>query len=277
MKHMNRTETLKTVSGIILGIVGITICVGFFFVSDREKQRRQFVDRNSLCPTTTQPVNVWGWHKIHPPEIPRHVAVVVDATDNIPSRQREEIVNWFRAVFVDSLMPFEKVRIYQLDEIVSDEAPKFEKCAPPAKANHWIENPRVVRKEFEGKFLHKLVGVVESLASRSERRYSPLMEMVGHMFKSHDKVILVSDLMHNVSEYSLYDSRQKRHMYDDFLRTPYAGVLTRNMQEKKLEVVYLIRQKLKPWQNETLGDFWRTHMERNGGQMKIAQTLSTID
>ena len=49
------------------------------------------------------------------------------------------------------------------------------------------------------------------------------------------------------------------------------------MQEKELEVVYLIRQKLKPWQNETLQDFWQTHMKRNGGQMKIARTLSTID
>ena len=261
-----------------MGIAGIAICVGFLFISDLEKQRRQLIDPDTLCPIS-QSVKVWGFYEIHPPKIPRHVAVVVDATDNIPAMQREEILNWFRDNddFSSSLMRFERARIYQLDENVEDQPTEFDQCAPPAEANPWIENPRLVREKFEEQFLGELIGVVESLATRSESSHSPILEMVKSMFTSYDRVILVSDLMHNVQEYSLYKSPQQRHMYEDYQRTPYAETVKLDMQEKELEIIYLNRKKLEPLQNETLRNFWRAHMERNRGQMEIVLMPSTIN
>ena len=174
-------------------------------------------------------------------------------------------------------MRFERVRIYRLDEIVRGEPREFDKCAPTVKANPWIENPTLVRKNIEVNFLDRLIYVVKSLATRGESEYSPLLEMVGKMFKKHDKVILVSDLMHHVPEYSLYKSPQNRHIYETFEQTPYARTVTPNMQEKELVVVYLKRQKLESLQNETLQDFWSAHVERNAGKMQTALTLSTIN
>ena len=278
MTNVNSTEMLKTVGGIILGIAGIAICVGFLFISDLEQQRRALIEPETLCPVS-QSVKVWGIYEIYPPEIPRRVAVVIDATDNIPAIQREEVLNWFRGNddFTSSLMRFERVRIIQLDEDIEDQQPEFDQCAPPAEANPWVENPRLVRERFEQIFLGDLIGVVESLASRSESSFSPILEMVKHMFASHDRVILVSDLMHHVQEYSLYRSPQQNHTYEDLLRTEYADTIILNMQEKELEIIFLNRKKLELHQNETLRNFWRDHMQRNGGQMEIVLTPSTIN
>ena len=278
MKLVNIPETLKTIGGVILGIAGIALCVAFLFVSDLEATRRDLIDPVSLCPVS-RAATVWNWYEIYPPEIPREVAIVIDATDNIPPVQRDEIVGWFRETgdFSSSLMRFEKVRIYELNDNVGEESPEFEACAPPSEANPWIENPREVRRTFEEDFLDRLTDVIESLASQPEGRYSPLLEIVANTFDSHDKVILVSDLMHHVQEYSLYRSPQQRHSYEVFLQKPYAEAVTSDMEEKELVVIHLVRRKLGPLQNESLSDFWRAHVERNGGQMQIALTPSAIE
>ena len=275
---MNRLEALKTVGGVVLGVAGIAICVGFLFVSDLEATRRELIDPISLCPASRS-VKVWNLYEIHPPKVPRNVAIVVDATDNIPPMQRDEIIRWFQrnGDFASSLMRFERVRIYELNDEAVDESPRFEACAPPSEANPWIENPREIRRTFEEDFLDRLTKVIASLAERPEGRYSPLLEIVANTFDSHDRVILVSDLMHHVQEFSLYRSAQQRHNYEAFLQTSYAETMTSAMDEKELVVIHLIRRKLSSLQNESLSAFWRTHLERNGGQMHVALTPSAIE
>lgn len=273
---MNK-RVFKTAGGCALSAIGVAVCVGLLFASHLEKARRELILPDSLCPVEN-PVKVWSFYKIFPPKVTREIAVVVDATDRIPGKQRDEIVSWFNAEseFVRSLGRFDKVEIYQLDEIVSDRAPVFKKCSPPSKANPWIENPRVVRENFEKKFLSELHDTVKSLAAQKEKNFSPILEMGEKIFDAHDEMILISDLMHHTARYSLYGGVGFRHDYDDYSRTNYADSIKKNRADKTMTTIYIFREKLQQWQNKTLREFWVRHMESDGGEFAIAKTLSSI-
>ena len=261
-----KNDLFKTVGGLVLAGVGLFILTGFLFVSHLEKARRGLILADSFCPVENS-VKVWGFHEISPPTVPRKIAVVIDATDRIPAKQRSEIADWFQTDFVHALDRFAKVTIYQLDEIINDAAPEFEKCAPPSEANPWIENPRIIREIFEKKFHSELLGVVESLASGDEKNFSPILEMADKMFGLYDEVILVSDLMHHTPEISLYKTVEN-------ITIPTR--LQKNLRGKKLKVIYIIREKLKQHQNAELRAFWRRHLERNGGEFVIDKMLSAV-
>ena len=263
-----KNDWFKTLGGIALAGLAALILAGFLFASHLEKARRSLILPDSHCPVEHS-VKVWGFHEISPPPIPRKIVVVIDATDQIPTKQRREIANWFKFDFVRSLKNkrFAKVAIYQLDEIISDQAPEFDKCAPPSEANPWIENPRIILKIFEEKFHSELLNVVKSLASGDENKFSPILEMTDKMFGSYDEMILVSDLMHHTSEYSLYKNAREHSV---------PVTVTKNLRGKKLTVIYIIREKLKWRQNVTLREFWRRHLEDNDGEFVIVKTLSSI-
>ncbi len=272
---MKQNDWLKSLSGIILGVFGIAICVGFLFVSHFEEKRRSLIHPISLCPVESS-VKVWGFYEILPPTISRKIAVVIDATDKIPAAQRNEIIDWFKKdKFIDSLNKFAKVSIYQLSESIGDEGPEFEKCAPPSEANPWIESSRIVRKKFEGDFHNKLLKKIEMLSSKEEKNFSPILEMIEKVFDTHDEMILVSDLMQNTLGYSLYKN-SGNHDYTNFLSNPYTADIMKNQQDKKLTAIYITRKKLGQWQNKELREFWRKHMESNGGEFELARTLSVI-
>lgn len=270
-----KSDLLKTLGGIALGGVAVVILAGFLFVADLEKARRSLIIADSFCPVDNS-IKVWGFYEIHPPKVTRKIAVVIDATDQIPVEQQNEIADWFKYEFVSLLDRFALVTIYQLDEIISDKTPQFEKCAPPSSANPWVENQRLVRKSFEKNFLSKLLGVVKSLASSNEKDFSPILEMTEKMFDSHDEIIFVSDLMHHTPGCSLYKSSEDNHDYDHFSSTTCAAKIAKNRQGKKLTAIYIIRQKLKRWQNESLLGFWHEHMENDSGEFVVAKILPAI-
>ncbi len=261
-----KNDLFKTLGGIALVSLAILVLAGFLFASHLEKARRSLILPDSHCPVEHS-VKVWGFYEISPPTVPRKIVVVIDATDQIPTKQRSEIAHWFKSDFVRSLDRFTKVTIYQLDEIISDKAPEFEKCAPPSEANPWIENPRIIRKVFEEKFHSELLDVVKSLASGDEKKFSPILEMADKMFGSYDEMILVSDLMHHTPEYSLYKNAGEHSV---------PVTVTKNLRDKKLTVIYIIREKLKWRQNATLREFWQRHLEDNDGEFVIVKTLSAI-
>lgn len=273
---MNK-EAFKTAGGYVLSAIGLIVCVGLLFASDLEKARRGLIHFDSLCPVEN-PVKVWGFYEISPPKVMREIAVVVDATNRIPSKQRDEIISWFdiESNFVRELGRFDKVAIYQLNEIVNDRAPVFEKCAPPSKANPWIENPKMVRAHFETQFLRELHDNINALAEQEEKDFSPILEMVEKIFNAHDEMILISDLMHNTTGYSLYRSDRYQHDYGDYSRTNYAHSIEKNRSDKTITAIYIFREKLNKMQNKTLREFWMRHMESDGGEFVVAKKLFPI-
>ena len=269
-------EAIKTVSGIVLGTVGLFVVVSFFFFSEKVKVERSLVDANTYCPID-KPKSVWGVYEAYPPNSPKNTAVLIDATDRIPESHKDLISAWFKEDFTKSLIRFEGVAIYEVrpqkdsDNLALSE-PYFSQCAPPAEANKWIENPRLVRKQFEENFMNKMLLVIESLVSQSEARWSPIMEVMENLFGDYDRIVIISDLMQNTLDCSLYRRHNAVRNYSGcqlFSQVP--------LDEKNLDVVFLKRKKIISLQGNALLDFWQRHIETRNGTFLVKAELPVID
>lgn len=257
-------EAIKTTAGLVLGIVGLSVVLTVLFFSEKTKVERSLVDRETHCPLTA-PKNVWGLIEVKPPETNRYTAVVIDATDRISELRRSEIVDWFKNTFGESLARFERVAIYEVRPreespipMLSD--PDFDKCAPPVRANKWIENPRLVREQFEQQFMKEMLSVVDGLASQDEARWSPIIEVLQILYEDYQRIVLVSDLMQNTPDCSLYQ-RQSDGRYHSGCQD-YSRV---SLDNKNLEVVLIRRSKLVSLQDSALMEFWKNFMETRRG------------
>ncbi len=266
---MFKGEALKTIAGIVLGIIGITVVGAFFFYSEKVKVERSLVDVATHCPLE-QSKSVWGLYQVDPPRTTRRTAVLIDATDRIPKEQRDSIGKWFVEEFTKSLVRFERIAIYEIlpqdnYALTSIQEPHFDQCAPPFEANKWIENPRAVRRAFEKKFMEKKLYIIRSLASQKEKKWSPILEIVDTLYRDYDRIVLVSDLMQNTPRCSLYKIRgRKRH----FSR---CGIRSLGRQKNtELSVVYLIREKIGRLQDDSLIRFWQEFAETRGGTFALA-------
>ena len=268
-------ETLKTAAGIVLGTIGLCVVLGFFFFSEKVKVERSLVDARTHCPLAL-PKSVWGLYEIHPPDGSGRTAVVIDATDRIPESHRTLIGAWFEEDFTKSLVRFERVAIYEVrprkdsaSPAIGD--PHFDRCAPPAKANKWIENPRMIRQQFEQQFMKKKLSVIEALAAQSEARWSPILEVLAILFEDYDRIVLVSDLMQNTPECSLYRRRDGRRY-----QSGCALYAQTSLDKKSLDVLFLKRDKIVSLQDSALLQFWQKYMEARRGTFSVETELRII-
>ncbi|MXY41048.1 MAG: hypothetical protein F4027_01625 [Rhodospirillaceae bacterium] len=94
---MFKSEALKTIAGVVLGIVGVTVVGVFFFYSEKVKVERSLIDVATHCPID-EAKSVWGVYDVDPPKSTRRTAVLIDATDRIPEEQRNSIGRWLRRI-----------------------------------------------------------------------------------------------------------------------------------------------------------------------------------
>ena len=271
----DKGEIIKAILGAVLGAIGLAVVVGFFFFSEKVKVERSLVAAGNHCPME-KPKRVWGLVEVHPPSSERRTAVLIDATDRIPDTHRAIIDTWFEEGFTKTLIRFERVSIFEVRPQQGTPDPKldephFDQCAPPVKANKWIENPRLVRQNFEQNFMKKKLDVIGALASQEEARWSPIIEVIEELFERYDRIVLVSDLMQNTPDCSLY---QRRHQRQGLVGCKQFS-LTR-FNEKNLEVIYLKRNKISRLQGKFLLSSWRNFIESKKGQFSIEVELPTI-
>lgn len=267
-------EALKTIAGFVLGTVGLVVVLGVFFFHEKTKVERSLVDTQTYCPLTVSK-SVWGLYDVQPPEEARRTAVVVDATDRIPELQRDQIAAWFEEGFTESLVRFERVAIYEVRPRGSTSSPmldepQFDQCAPPIKANKWIENPRLVRAAFEQQFMKEKLWVVDALASQDEAQWSPIMEVLEVLYRDYQRIVLVSDLMQNTPDCSLYRRRSSGEYSAKCL--DFSEI---SLDNRRLEVVFVKRSKLILLQDGVLLAFWRNRMEERGGAFSVVEAQLT--
>ncbi len=256
---------------IFLGVV-----VGLGYVGIRSyaaSLKKHLVDPKTLCPVE-EPIMVLGVYKLQPQQITSKMAVVIDATDRIPEGQAEEIGAWFSEIIPS--FQGKKVTVYELRANIEFSRALFEKCAPSLEAT-FSEEPLEVRRRFKEDFYDVFMNRIGRLTAAEEKNYSPILETLERRFETHDEVLLISDLLQHHSEYSLYrETGIGNHNYQDFLNNPYANKIKRNRKGKKLTVLYVPRQKLTKRQTPQLTEFWKRHMEIDGGEFVLKRGLTPI-
>jgi hypothetical protein len=203
-----------------------------------------------------------------------HTVVLVDKTDPFSASQKKKFYAKIMQIRQE-LQPLEKLSIYVLDDRnYLAPRPAFAVCNPGSgrAANPLYQNPRMWEKRFQQKFGKPLDSVVEVLSEGTSKNTSPILEMIHAVSQVFDfgpkagrrRLILFSDLMHNVPEYSHFNGIWE---YEKFRTSPYAAKLQTNLADARIEIIYLLRPELYKYQSQPKHqNFWGSWFEGNGAK-----------
>lgn len=191
------------VAGAIFGIlVSLTVLIWTGYAAWYTDQLR--VRPPDYCPTGTWPQINEGI------EIPGHTAILIDTSNEIPTKDAELAFRSIDAWTRNSVPSLQRLSIYRLPESANDRdvRPDGSWCIPKegAEANLIYENPVYVEAQFR-RFLATLQDVFRRLVSRKEADQSPIVETMAGLVQRHedlDSIVLVSDMLQHTSLWSHY-------------------------------------------------------------------------
>ena len=231
---------------ILATLVAIVLSILVFLNTGRE------TDPETLCPLDG--------------DYPR-TAILIDATNPLSETQgkaiREEIED-----LRDRLAQYEWVGIFILseDNLVLP-VPDFAKCNPGSTPNPLYENPEEVIKRFEEEFRKPIDAVIARLLNTTPPSdTSPILEMIRAVALDRDyrttqprRMIVVSDLLQNVPQYSHYrdgndfQTWRDGHYAQTFLQQSLLGV--------EVEILYLKRVESRRLQTRAHVMFWEDYFD----------------
>jgi hypothetical protein len=243
-------------------VVMVVVIVGTAILQRRDKAER--VDPDTLCPYSRNYA---------------HTVVIVDKTDPFSDNQKKK----FRALVLElrgSLEIAEKLSIYVLDDRnYLAPRPVFAVCNPGtgSAANPFYQNPRMWEKRFHAKFGKPLDDVVGQLDEAKTTKISPILEMVHSVAQVFDfgpaasnrRLIVFSDLMQNVPEFSHFNSNFD---YKSFRSTPYAKKVKADLTDAKVRLIYLLRPELHKFQSQPAHQtFWGNWFQDSGAKEVVVE------
>lgn len=219
-------------------------------------------------------------------------AVLIDATDSLNPNQIlavvEEIDNLRKRSKANGKLAInEWVGIFVLneDDLILPK-PKIALCYPGdgTDVNPLFENPDQARIKFERKFFTPMKEEIENLAQLSPSPTSPIFEMIRSIVldvldrnfnpAKGRRLIIVSDMLHNVPEYSHY---QDKIDFSAWEKTSYAHeFLQLSLLNMDVEILYLKRVDGRARSRQTRGHvlFWEKYFDSVGATVKRLKPLT---
>jgi len=188
----NNTKNKTFIGSIIIAVCAVVFCglaVAAVFL-------KESYDPETFCPD----------------EILAHTVILLDLTDSLNKDQQKFVLGYINRE-KDQLRDFEKLSIFTLteDSYIVPEA-VFSKCSPGTgdNANELYQNPKKIRLKFDRFFSAPLEGVLGNIFTNTVDDRSPIFEMIREISLKESfqqdiperTLIIISDLMHNTSNYS---------------------------------------------------------------------------
>lgn len=217
-------------------------------------------DEKTLCPKNGQYLRT---------------AILIDATDSLEESQIKSLLE-ATTDLRNRLELYEWVGVFVLNEgNLTVPKPEIALCNPGNEdtANPLYQNPREIKRKFEKQFAKPLRRTIEKLASLPKQDRSPIIEMIRSVALSFDfdssqkrKLIIVSDMLQYVDEYSHYDGKVD---YAAWKKTPYAAeFLDLPLSEVEVEIWYVKRPDLGKLQTHRHIQFWVDFFKDAGANLK---------
>ena len=250
------SDTRWLVAGAILLVVAFAfVALVAFFVIARDPP----LDKTTMCPAAG----------------PRgHIVLLVDNTDPLNFTQRQAF-----SVVMKELVQTKVPEGYLLSVFVLGE--KFERSASPiielcnpgsdAGKSELNNNLKRLRKQYEERFVRPLEDATKSLVADEPAKASPIFEMlqlVGingfrkHAVNGPKRLILVSDMLHNTPEFSMYTVPAD---FDLFESTDYAKRTQAELRDVSVELHYLMTTPRLQTRRNLI--FWERYFERAGARL----------
>ncbi|WP_229458244.1 hypothetical protein [Massilia glaciei] len=145
-----------------------------------------------------------------------HIVLLIDTTDPFTFTQKEAFLSLMRDVIQRRTPEGYLLSIFVLGADYKEHAkPIAELCNPGTGLgkSEWTADLKNLRSQYENKFVAPITKQAELLIGTQPAKASPIFEMVQlvginafelHAINGDRRLIIVSDMLHNTTEYSMY-------------------------------------------------------------------------
>jgi hypothetical protein len=208
--------------------------------------------------------------------------VIFDRSDPI-SRQQAQRIRQVMHQLKNSASFGYRFDIYTFEgDTRNDLQPLLQVCSPgrAEEANQFYQNPDLIRRDFEEKFVKVLDEIVELLLKEWKRPTSPLIESLraaaitsfGSLIEPNKvplRVTVFSDMVQNTTPYSQIRSESD---FTQLSKNPVWPSLRPDLRGAEAEIYYLLRPEAKrpggrPIQNRGHQEFWELLIRASNGRL----------
>jgi predicted nuclease of restriction endonuclease-like RecB superfamily len=132
-------------------------------------------------------------------------------------------------------------------------------------------NIKQLKRQYHKKFITPLMQQMQAMVSSQSAKYSPIFEMLQMVslqsfqrfpMEGERHLLLVSDLLHNTPELSLY---KKLPSVEDFESSDYARRTFIELKNVQVDLYLLFNSP--QFQTDSLMDFWEAYFEKTGANI----------
>lgn len=203
-----------------------------------------------------------------------HTVLLVDKTDPLSFTQRQALTVAMKELVENKVPEGYLLSIFVLGERFEQSAmPLVELCNPGSDVgkSELNANLKRLRTQYEDRFVKPLEEATRALVADEPAKVSPIFEMlqlVGingfrrHAVKGPKRLVLVSDMLHNTPQFSMYTGPVDFEVYD---ATDYAKRSQADLKDVVVELQYLMTApRLQTRRNLA---FWERYFERAGARL----------
>jgi hypothetical protein len=193
------------------------------------------------------------------------VVLLVDKTDPLNFTQKQAFESSLNQLIAQGVPAGYLLSVFVLGaDYKATPKPIFSQCNPGdgADASAFTANKAHLRKRFEQDFRQPMLALANELETTKSAKYSPILEMLEmtsiNGFRKDDvkgprRLIIVSDMLHNTPEYSMYRGTPE---FESFHDSDYGRKMHTELNGVDVEIQYLIntprlqtRRNLKFWED----------------------------
>lgn len=255
-RRARREESRLYLTGAVILAVGISVAA---WVVHHQVTRPKPLDSLTLCPASG-PVG--------------HIVLLVDKTDPLNFTQRQAFGVSMQDLVHNRVPEGYLLSVFVLGESFEATAqPTVELCNPGSDVgkSELTANLKRLRKQYLDRFVRPLEEAAESLIADQAASASPIFEMLQLVgingFRKHSvqgprRLIIVSDMLQNTSEFSMYRALPD---FSLFVDSPYGQRVQADLANVDVEIHYLMTQPR--WQTRGHLLFWEKYLDRSGARL----------
>jgi len=199
--------------------------------------------------------------------------ILIDHTDIITTIQKAALENRLWDI-VNATGKNSKIKLYEVNNVNAKVlSPAIDVCNPGNEndVNEFTGNKMLAHKKFEERFRKPLKVILDGILSKENATNSPIMgavqsvavtSFIGEEQAAEKKrFILVSDLLENTKNYSLYKSEID---FENFKSSEHWKSIRSDLNNVDVEIFFLRRNGADKFQNTNLRKFWINFFEEQG-------------
>ncbi len=205
LSRFSLADWLSDNKGMLIGApmiaLSLVVVAGTTMSTDNLRRDRE-VDPATLCSVSKPPSGL--------------TLVLVDRTDPLAQENGPRFQQMMVGLGETALRAERLTIIPFADNLGAPLTPIFDVCSPGRRkdADAWTESGALMEKAYKDKFLAPLDEAIAQLSKPSKSDYSPITRQIERVTKDRTltavggpaKIILLSDLLENTTEQSVYDS-----------------------------------------------------------------------